>query len=315
MPENRNRCKACRFNRCIQVGMSIEAVKMGRIPKAEKEKALMDEHEKHQREENMSFRNPYNNYQYLNNSNNFQYYNQQQQQQQQYTPIINQYQNHSNNLNYYQQQYTSSSSISSSSSSISPSPPLIPKYNSSSPSPSINNSYFMHPDKNENFEKDILTVPPLVTPTTTPPVSSSYEIPIEQEDSTKIDRDNVESRAVVEEAITTHDDKNNKSYELELNELIDQMHSLYLRDNEKVFNILQQARLYEKKERFDITIQTVWMGLVESIPQVVKSMIVFAKEIPGIKELKNTGDFAIMINNRLFDYFIVSLFRFIFSTR
>jgi hypothetical protein len=48
------------------------------------------------------------------------------------------------------------------------------------------------------------------------------------------------------------------------------------------------------------------MGLVESIPQVVKSMIVFAKEIPGIKELKNTGDFAIMINNRLFDYFIVS---------
>jgi hypothetical protein len=49
------------------------------------------------------------------------------------------------------------------------------------------------------------------------------------------------------------------------------------------------------------------MGLVESIPQVVKSMIVFVKEIPGIKELKNTGDFAIMINNRLFDYFIVSI--------
>nr|ASL70580.1 nuclear receptor [Brachionus plicatilis] len=39
-PDSRNRCKACRYRRCCEVGMSIQGAKMGRIPKAEKEKAL-----------------------------------------------------------------------------------------------------------------------------------------------------------------------------------------------------------------------------------------------------------------------------------
>ncbi|XP_062583041.1 uncharacterized protein LOC134244807 [Saccostrea cucullata] len=39
-PQNRNRCKSCRFRLCLESGMSLEAVKMGRIPKLEKERAL-----------------------------------------------------------------------------------------------------------------------------------------------------------------------------------------------------------------------------------------------------------------------------------
>ncbi|XP_052801959.1 uncharacterized protein LOC128232450 isoform X2 [Mya arenaria] len=39
-PKNRNRCKSCRFKRCLDTGMAVEAVRMGRIPKVEKEKAL-----------------------------------------------------------------------------------------------------------------------------------------------------------------------------------------------------------------------------------------------------------------------------------
>ncbi|XP_059166541.1 uncharacterized protein LOC131948857 [Physella acuta] len=41
-PFNRNRCKACRFKRCLDNGMAIDAVKMGRIPKVEKERALLE---------------------------------------------------------------------------------------------------------------------------------------------------------------------------------------------------------------------------------------------------------------------------------
>ncbi|XP_074660315.1 uncharacterized protein LOC141912810 [Tubulanus polymorphus] len=45
-PKNRNRCKSCRFKQCVLMGMSVEAVKMGRIPKLEKERALQTEREK-----------------------------------------------------------------------------------------------------------------------------------------------------------------------------------------------------------------------------------------------------------------------------
>lgn len=45
--ETRNRCKACRFKRCIQQGMAMESVKMGRIPKKVKEKALRDYFKQH----------------------------------------------------------------------------------------------------------------------------------------------------------------------------------------------------------------------------------------------------------------------------
>ncbi|OQV25586.1 putative Nuclear hormone receptor E75 [Hypsibius exemplaris] len=40
--DTRNRCKSCRFQRCLQVGMALEAVKMGRIPKKEKEREAIE---------------------------------------------------------------------------------------------------------------------------------------------------------------------------------------------------------------------------------------------------------------------------------
>ncbi|XP_060574680.1 uncharacterized protein LOC132732304 isoform X1 [Ruditapes philippinarum] len=39
-PKTRSQCKACRFKRCMETGMSIDGVRMGRIPKVEKDKVL-----------------------------------------------------------------------------------------------------------------------------------------------------------------------------------------------------------------------------------------------------------------------------------
>jgi hypothetical protein len=40
--DNRNRCKSCRFQKCLKEGMSVEGVRMGRIPKLVKERALAE---------------------------------------------------------------------------------------------------------------------------------------------------------------------------------------------------------------------------------------------------------------------------------
>ncbi|CAF1135320.1 unnamed protein product [Adineta steineri] len=55
---NRNRCKACRFRRCIGEGMSVDGVKMGRIPKLVKERALREQKEEQMRKQAVSSTEP-----------------------------------------------------------------------------------------------------------------------------------------------------------------------------------------------------------------------------------------------------------------
>jgi len=218
MPENRNRCKACRFNRCLSVGMSIEAVKMGRIPKAEKEKALIDEHEKLQE----SARSDVHNYQSLNNyysyHHHYHHQNQIPYQEQNYQLIHSNYYHH----HHPHQQYASSNSSSSSSSSSLSSPPLsynelliMPKYNSHE---QIDNNNLIIQPKNQQL----------------PSITATPVIKVQKENDVQIIVKNDDTNEV----------KQKSSNELELNNLINQMHSLYIRDNEKVFNLVQQARLY-----------------------------------------------------------------------
>ena len=43
---NRNRCQYCRFKKCLDVGMSRDAVKYGRIPKKEKARMIQNRKDK-----------------------------------------------------------------------------------------------------------------------------------------------------------------------------------------------------------------------------------------------------------------------------
>ena len=42
---NRNRCQFCRFKKCMEVGMSRDSVKYGRIPKKQKARMIQDRKE------------------------------------------------------------------------------------------------------------------------------------------------------------------------------------------------------------------------------------------------------------------------------
>lgn len=52
------------------------------------------------------------------------------------------------------------------------------------------------------------------------------------------------------------------------------------------------------------TLELIWNGLIESLPEYVQSTFYFCKEMPGINELTQ-NDFSAILNNKLFEMFII----------
>lgn len=103
--------------------------------------------------------------------------------------------------------------------------------------------------------------------------------------------------------------KTDESYHIISSLLSDKIYQIHNEHNEKVSKLQERATrlIYQGVTKFDghdSTIKKVWEGLLESIPQVVKSLIAFAREIPGLNEL-NPDDFNLIINNKIFDFFIL----------
>lgn len=99
------------------------------------------------------------------------------------------------------------------------------------------------------------------------------------------------------------------SYQIISSLLSDKIYQIHIEHNDKVVKLQERAirLLYQGVQDYDghgSSIKEVWEGLLESIPQVVKNLIAFAREIPGLNELTQT-DFNLIINNKVFDFFIL----------
>ena len=99
------------------------------------------------------------------------------------------------------------------------------------------------------------------------------------------------------------------SYQIISSLLSDKIYQIHIEHNDKVVKLQERAirLLYQGVQEYDghdATIKEVWEGLLESIPQVVKNLIAFAREIPGLNELSQV-DFNLIINNKVFDFFIL----------
>jgi hypothetical protein len=91
--------------------------------------------------------------------------------------------------------------------------------------------------------------------------------------------------------------------------LRDKVYQTFVRTNTSVANMYEKALNLIKNDvkifnGHDADLKQIWKSLMDSIPLNVKNFVTFAKQIPGLNELSNQ-DLNFIINNRLFDYFII----------
>ena len=89
------------------------------------------------------------------------------------------------------------------------------------------------------------------------------------------------------------------------------MYLLHSQYHESVNNLIKervQLLTYKQTYNQKITLDTIWDGIEIGMNAAANSLENFAKEIPGLNEIEDTVDFRVLINNRLFDYLMVSIF-------
>ena len=108
---------------------------------------------------------------------------------------------------------------------------------------------------------------------------------------------------------STSEPKFDHKYHLILSILSDKIYQLYVEDSQSLFKLRERALklIFQGVKKFDghsATKSEIWDGLLESIPQIVRSLTLFARQIPGLNEI-GQKDFYALINHKIFDYFIL----------
>lgn len=101
----------------------------------------------------------------------------------------------------------------------------------------------------------------------------------------------------------------NDTYLLISTLLSDKIYQLHNEHNHQVSVMYDEAlnlinNNVTKLSGYDHTLEDIWDLLLKSIPLNVRACISFAKEIPGLNSL-NQHDFVKLVNNRLFDFFLI----------
>lgn len=123
---------------------------------------------------------------------------------------------------------------------------------------------------------------------------------------------NILPRTNYSSMFTTSFNQNDLSYHIISSLINDKIYQLYNTHSEPTLMVYEKAqRMIAQgnigilgKNSPELTLDQVWSSLVQSIPEFVKSVILFFKEVPGLNEI-NESDFANILNNKLFDFFVI----------
>lgn len=98
------------------------------------------------------------------------------------------------------------------------------------------------------------------------------------------------------------------SYKIICSLLNDKIYQIFNENMEKINldlkNTIHMLESEDQSQFNNASLDEIWSGLIGFVPCMVKLIIVFVKEMPGLNEL-SPKDFTTIINNRMFDSFIL----------
>lgn len=111
-----------------------------------------------------------------------------------------------------------------------------------------------------------------------------------------------------------------RNKEMAIQMFIQQVNSFFSDKNSKLKNQVhganaQAMQLSKRLNGSDAELREVYIGIYKATQSTINEMNEFVKNLPGLREIvKNKSDLAIMINHRLFDYYLVFyLFQYILA--
>lgn len=308
--KNRNRCKSCRFRKCLEVNMSIQGAKMGRIPKAIKEQAIKNYIESNVHSSNETNDTPNNNEA---DPDKFD--------QLFYTDNNNNGSNESLNFKEIQLNVSSNSTDSSDSTTSFQYQPENEYLQSVSPvseapkSSSLDSTPRKMSDSFTNLKITSEAKRVIRRRNTWEHLSSDHHLVNLNSDLnlSRIENELIHGENFPFQSCTNLLAKRffsssnfDQNYQVVLSLLGDKVYQLQVENNLKI-QILQDRALeplFSHSVKKHINFDDVWRALLAKIPQINKNFLEFLNHMPGLNKISD-NDFGIIVRSKIFEYFLL----------